>query len=199
MDKTNINALVQWVEHSLHLIHKNRFSIKQYQFQKNLAWIFTQPGLKNHTVLGQFVFIDNCGYTFTIWTASTIVFMVGCDRERGRNAKCVTIEDKTWLHVQCIWPWQYHLSSCWCNYWKLHISVSSLYGQGQIWIPASGWSLLSRVPAPRSSATPPPPPPQTCKAYASQPSPLSTKWNRYKSSLKATIKADIFSGPRLIN
>ena len=28
-----------------------------------------------------------------------IVFMVGRDRERGRNAKCVTIEDKTWLHV----------------------------------------------------------------------------------------------------
>ena len=34
VDKTNINALVQSIERSLHLIHKNRFSIKQYQFQK---------------------------------------------------------------------------------------------------------------------------------------------------------------------
>ena len=29
MDKTNINALVQSIEHSLHLIYKNIFSIKQ--------------------------------------------------------------------------------------------------------------------------------------------------------------------------
>ena len=32
MDKTNINALVQSIERSLHLIYKNLFSIKQYQF-----------------------------------------------------------------------------------------------------------------------------------------------------------------------
>ena len=32
MDKTNINVLVQSIEHSLHLIYKNLFSIKQYQF-----------------------------------------------------------------------------------------------------------------------------------------------------------------------
>ena len=31
IDKTNINALVQSIERSLHLIYKNRFSIKQYQ------------------------------------------------------------------------------------------------------------------------------------------------------------------------
>ena len=60
-----------------------------------MAWIFTLLGLKNHTVLHQFVFADNCGYTFTIW----YVFMVGCDRERGRKAKCAANEDKTWLHV----------------------------------------------------------------------------------------------------
>ena len=35
MDKTNINALVQSIERSLHLIHRNLFSIiKQYQLQK---------------------------------------------------------------------------------------------------------------------------------------------------------------------
>ena len=32
MDETNINALVQSIECSLHLIYKNIFSIKQYQF-----------------------------------------------------------------------------------------------------------------------------------------------------------------------
>ena len=35
MDKTNTNAFVQSIEHSLHLIHENQFSIKQYHFQKN--------------------------------------------------------------------------------------------------------------------------------------------------------------------
>ena len=45
MDKTNINALVQSIERSLHLIYKNIFSIKQYQFPpKKLARIC----LKNH-------------------------------------------------------------------------------------------------------------------------------------------------------
>ena len=37
MGKTNINALVQSIERSLHTIHKNRFSIKQYQFHKKKA------------------------------------------------------------------------------------------------------------------------------------------------------------------
>ena len=34
MDKTNINVLVQSVECSLHLIYKNRFSIKQQKFKQ---------------------------------------------------------------------------------------------------------------------------------------------------------------------
>ena len=37
MDKTNINALVQSIERSLHLIYKNRFSIKQYQFPPKIG------------------------------------------------------------------------------------------------------------------------------------------------------------------
>ena len=37
MDKTNINALVQSNELSLHLIYKNLFSIKQYQFPRKLG------------------------------------------------------------------------------------------------------------------------------------------------------------------
>ena len=34
MDKTNINALVQSIECSLHLIYKNRFSTKQKKFEQ---------------------------------------------------------------------------------------------------------------------------------------------------------------------
>ena len=37
MDKTNINALVQSIERSLHLIYKNIFSIKQYQFPPKIG------------------------------------------------------------------------------------------------------------------------------------------------------------------
>ena len=37
MDKTNINALVQSIERSLDLIHKNIFSIKQYQFPQKIG------------------------------------------------------------------------------------------------------------------------------------------------------------------
>ena len=37
MDETNINALVQSIERSLHLIYKNIFSIKQNQFPSKLA------------------------------------------------------------------------------------------------------------------------------------------------------------------
>ena len=37
MDETNINALVQSIERSLHLIYKNIFSIKQYQFPPKIG------------------------------------------------------------------------------------------------------------------------------------------------------------------
>ena len=37
MDKTNINALGQSIERSLHLIDKNLFSIKQYQFPPKIG------------------------------------------------------------------------------------------------------------------------------------------------------------------
>ena len=37
MDKTNIDALVQSIERSLHLIYKNLFSIKQYQFPSKIG------------------------------------------------------------------------------------------------------------------------------------------------------------------
>ena len=37
MDKTNINVLAQSIERSLHLIYKNMFSIKQYQFPTKIG------------------------------------------------------------------------------------------------------------------------------------------------------------------
>ena len=37
MGKTNINAHVQSIERSLHLIYKNLFSIKQYQFPPKIG------------------------------------------------------------------------------------------------------------------------------------------------------------------
>ena len=39
MDKTNINALVQTIERSLHSIYKNRSSIEQYNFKKSSIYI----------------------------------------------------------------------------------------------------------------------------------------------------------------
>ena len=44
MDKTNINALVQSIERSLHLIYKNLFSVKQYQFPAKIGLnLFKEP------------------------------------------------------------------------------------------------------------------------------------------------------------
>ena len=65
---------------------------------KKLAWIFTLLGLKNHTVLRQFVFADDSAIQSPFgWPVH--IFMVGHDRERGRNAKCAANEDETWLYV----------------------------------------------------------------------------------------------------
>ena len=105
MDKTNINALVQSIERSLHLIYKNLFSIKQYQFPPKLAWIY----LKNHAVLRHCVFVDGCGYTFTLDGQKS---WWGATGSGGRTAKCAANEDETWL-----WPWQYHVylsNTCRC-------------------------------------------------------------------------------------
>ena len=43
MDKTNINALVQTIERSLHSIYKNQFSIEQYNFQNYFVLNFSLP------------------------------------------------------------------------------------------------------------------------------------------------------------
>ena len=93
MDETNINALVQSIERSLHLIYKNIFSIKQYQFpppqkKKKLALIC----LTNHAVLRHCVFVDGCGYTFTLDGQKS---WWGATGSGGRTAKCAANEDET--------------------------------------------------------------------------------------------------------
>ena len=112
------------------------------------------PGLKNHIVLRKFVFIDDYGLIHSPFEWPLRVFVVGRDRERGRNAKCVTIKDKTWLHVYDH-AWQYHLSSCWCNL-KLHISSFFLV-RARTNMDPNKWVIfaLNSVPAHRSSAIAP--------------------------------------------
>ena len=89
MDKTNINALVQSIERSLHLIHKNIFSIKQYQSPpQKLARIC----LKNHAVLRHCVFVYGGGYTFTLDAQKS---WWGATGSGGRTVKCAVNEDET--------------------------------------------------------------------------------------------------------
>ena len=127
MDKTTINALVQSIERSLHLIDKSLFSIKQYQSpphppppkkKKKLARIC----LKNHAVLPR-----HC-YTFTLVGQKS---WWGATGSGGRTAKCAANEDETWL-----WPWQYHLSNvflsrCWSNEYCVGFSVTFWHGRGK--------------------------------------------------------------------
>ena len=86
MDKTNINALVQSIERSLHLIYKNLFSIKQYQFPPKIGL-----NLKNHAVLRHCVFVDGCGYTFTLVGQKS---WRGATGSGGRTSKCAANEDE---------------------------------------------------------------------------------------------------------
>ena len=53
------------------------------------------PGLKNHTVLC----LLTTAAIHSPFGRPVHVFMVGHDRERGRNSKCAVNEDETWLHV----------------------------------------------------------------------------------------------------
>ena len=51
---------------------KINFQLNNTTFKK-IGQNFTLPGLENHTLLRQFVFVDDCDYKFTIWTASTCI------------------------------------------------------------------------------------------------------------------------------
>ena len=88
MDKTNINALVQSTECSLHLIYKKRFSVKQQKFKqiwpefqsvkcislKNLAiQTFWEPGLHEMVPLGLSTFSCSHNVMFRRRASSTAV------------------------------------------------------------------------------------------------------------------------------
>ena len=170
MDKTNIIALVQSIERSLHLIYKNLFSIKKYEFLPKLAWIC----LKNHAVL------RHCGYTFTLDGQKSLWGGTGSG---GCTAKCAAKEDETWL-----WPWQCYLSmfSSAAAGVMNTVSVFFLARARKKWIPISRWSL--RMTGCQLTWIWPFPP-HKYKAYAF---PLDIT-EKNLSCLKATPKADISS------
>ena len=88
MDKTNINALVQSIERSLHLIDKNLFSIKQYQFPQKIGLNLFKESRRLH----HFVFVDCCCYTFTLVGQKS---WWGATGSGGHTAKCAANEDET--------------------------------------------------------------------------------------------------------
>ena len=87
MDKTNINALVQSIERSLHLIDKNLFSIKQYQFPPKIGVNLFKESRRTYCV-----FVEGCGYTFTLDGQKS---RWGSTGSGGRTAKCAAKEDET--------------------------------------------------------------------------------------------------------
>ena len=91
--------------------------------KKKLAWIY----LKNHAVLRHCVFVDGCGYTFTLDGQKS---WWGATGSAGRTAKCAANEDE-------IWPWQYHLSnvflgSCWSIEYCVGFSVTFWHGRENV-------------------------------------------------------------------
>ena len=121
------NQLSNWTINSIDFQLKNRNSKK-----------ITLPGLKNRDVLCPFVFGQDYGYTFTIWTARSH----GRERQgerayrQGRN---LTMTMAIHVHVS---PINVFLSSWWCNECSFGYSVTSQHGRGQIWIPTDGWRDL---------------------------------------------------------
>ena len=80
---------------------------------KKLAWIC----LKTHAVLLHCVFVDGCGYTFTVDGQKSWWGVTGSG---GRTAKCPPTRTK----LNYAWPWQYHLSnvflsSSWSNEYRV--------------------------------------------------------------------------------
>ena len=143
MDKTDLNALAQSTERSLHFKCKNRFSIKQYKIiKKQFTRIFALPGLKNHDLLRHCVF-DDCGYTSDTFSICTVISH-GRERQRKRAyfqvwnlTTCMTMA----IHVSSI---SVFLSSNWQNECCVGFSVTSSHGRAKIWIPTSGWFLRIR-------------------------------------------------------
>ena len=119
MDKTNINALVQSIERSLHLIYKNLFSIKQYQFPPKIGLNLFKESRRTSPLCVR------RRLRLYIYPRRPEV-MVGRDREwrayrqvcgqRGRNLTMTT----------AISP-----ISCWSNEYCVGFSVTFWHGRGK--------------------------------------------------------------------
>ena len=127
MDKTNINALVQSIEHSLHLIYKNIFSIKQYQFHQNLALnLFKESRRTSPLSVSRRLWLY-------IYPRRPEV-MVGRDREwrayrhvcgqRGRNLT-------TTMAIHVLYLSNVFLGSCWSKEYCVGFSVTFWHGRGK--------------------------------------------------------------------
>ena len=132
--------------------------------------MFTVPGLKNHTVLRQVVFVDDCGDTFTIWTASTCIHGIHDRAGQGEGASRQVCGQRGRDLTTLKWPWQYHLWSCWCD-------ESCAFR----FLLTSGWSLP--MTGCQHTEIRPFIPPNTFKADAYQP----PFWHRW-TSIKAVWK-----------
>ena len=127
------------------------------------------------------------------------VLMVRRDTKRGRNAKCAANEDETLLHV-----FDYDN----ITYQAVGVVKAARFGFFLVRVRTNmdpnKWVIFAydRAPAHRDSAIPPalyvqslcfphPPTPYVQSLCFTPPPNTSTSWNRYKSRLKATIKADI--------
>ena len=95
---------------------------------KKLAWIC----LKTHAVLLHCVFVDGCGYTFTVDGQKSWWGVTGSG---GRTAKCPPTRTK----LNYAWPWQYHLSNVFLgSSWSNEYCVGFFFflaGRGKKWIP----------------------------------------------------------------
>ena len=88
MDETNINALVQSIERSLHLIYKNLFSIKQYQFPSKIGLTLFKDSRRTSPLRVR------RRLRLYIYPRRPEV-MVGAPGSGGRTAKCAANEDET--------------------------------------------------------------------------------------------------------
>ena len=119
MDKTNINALVPSIERSLHLIHKNLFSIKQYRKEgrtvkcaanKDETWLWPWQYHLSDVFLGSCWSIEHC-----------VGFFSGTGEEIMDPHKSVVFGyDGVPAHLDLAIPAQYEHSLCFPlrHHWK---------------------------------------------------------------------------------
>ena len=126
-------------ERSSHLIYKNLFSIKQYQFpSKNGLNLFKRMTPNFATV---------CSTT----TAAIHIYprpevMVGDDRELRVYRQVCGQRGRSLTMTMAISPIKCFLGSCWSNECCVGFSVSFWHGQGKKWIPVFAYNTAYASP-----------------------------------------------------